>query len=124
MAFLTWKNSMNKARMDAILYPVMLLILASCSGNQSERYRMDLAGEWNFRIDSLDQGIEQEWFSGELPEVVRLPGSMLTNDKGDVEKYLSLDLASGRYNIKFFVKDPANYWRVVLYNDFFIFTVK
>ncbi len=47
-----------------------------------------------------------------------------TNDRGDVEKYLTLDLSSGQYNVKFFVKDPANNWKIVLYNDFFIFTIR
>ncbi len=34
------------------------------------------------------------------------------------------DLPTGTYNVKFFLKDPANDWKVVAYNDFFIFRIR
>jgi beta-galactosidase/beta-glucuronidase len=62
----------------------LLLVLTSCvSQNTSIRDRLSLAGEWKFQIDSLDKGIEQEWFSKELNEKVVLPGSMAENGKGN-----------------------------------------
>ena len=45
--------------------------------------KIDLAGEWKFAIDSLDQGISEKWFDQELAEKVTLPGSMTTNGKGN-----------------------------------------
>ena len=42
-----------------------------------------MAGEWKFKIDSLDQGIQENWFNTEFEETVRLPGSMAENGKGD-----------------------------------------
>jgi len=42
-----------------------------------------LSGEWKFRIDSLDQGIDRKWFSLDLEESVKLPGSMADNGKGN-----------------------------------------
>jgi hypothetical protein len=46
-------------------------------------YKIDLSGQWNFKIDSLDQGITQQWFNHELKDKINLPGSMTTNGKGN-----------------------------------------
>ncbi|GAB3573937.1 beta-glucuronidase [Spirosoma luteolum] len=42
-----------------------------------------LAGQWRFRTDPADQGVAERWFTRQLPDTIRLPGSMLTNGKGD-----------------------------------------
>jgi hypothetical protein len=47
------------------------------------RNTLSLAGEWGFMIDSLDQGIDNEWYNKLSDEIVRLPGSMAENGKGD-----------------------------------------
>lgn len=44
---------------------------------------IDLSGEWAFQIDSMDTGVNESWYAMELNDVITLPGSMLTNDKGD-----------------------------------------
>ncbi len=44
--------------------------------------KLDLSGTWKFKIDSLDKGIDQQWFLTELDESVSLPGSMVENGKG------------------------------------------
>jgi len=60
------------------------LLLAGCNVSQNEiREKISLAGEWEFRIDSLDQGIENKWFNDKAIETVKLPGSMAENGKGD-----------------------------------------
>ena len=41
-----------------------------------------LAGKWNFKIDSNDVGIKEQWFNQKFTETVLLPGSMLSNNKG------------------------------------------
>jgi len=48
---------------------------------------------------------------------------VMTDNEGNCEKYFSLNLPADNYNVKFLVKDPKS-WKVVLYNDFFIFTIK
>src|SRR3954447_14340494 len=45
--------------------------------------KIDLSGEWRFEIDSLDQGIRQQWFNRDLRDRIQLPGSMTTNGKGN-----------------------------------------
>lgn len=47
------------------------------------KYKIDLSGEWLFQVDSLDEGIQQQWFSKDLKDKIVLPGSMTTNGKGD-----------------------------------------
>lgn len=44
---------------------------------------IDLSGTWRFQIDSLDKGIEQQWFNRKLADAITLPGSMTTNGKGN-----------------------------------------
>ena len=62
---------------------ILLLIAAGCTSQKTYiPEKLSLAGEWKFRIDSLDQGIEQQWFTGEFSETVKLPGSMAENGKG------------------------------------------
>jgi Glycosyl hydrolases family 2/Glycosyl hydrolases family 2, sugar binding domain/Glycosyl hydrolases family 2, TIM barrel domain len=64
-------------------YFFILLIIAGCTSNEKlSREKLSLAGEWQFRIDSLDMGIENKWYQDTFNESVRLPGSMAENGKG------------------------------------------
>jgi hypothetical protein len=62
---------------------LVVLNLASCTKQEGNVSRIDLSGEWNFQIDSLDQGIDQKWFDRKLEDKISLPGSMTTNGKGN-----------------------------------------
>lgn len=64
-----------------LLLPAVM-VLSSC---QPKRVgdAIDLAGQWNFQVDPLDEGISERWYAGILNDTIRLPGSMLTNGKGD-----------------------------------------
>jgi hypothetical protein len=63
---------------------ILLLLVTACKSNKIEiRQNLSLAGEWKFRIDSLDQGIEKKWYNEVAVETVRLPGSMVENGKGN-----------------------------------------
>jgi hypothetical protein len=67
------------------LYLAAIIILAGSCNNRTEQREniIDLSGEWNFAIDSLDRGIDESWFMKDLKETVNLPGSMAENGKGD-----------------------------------------
>ena len=65
-----------------IIYIALLALLFACQ-KPAVQQKIDLAGEWNFAIDSLDKGISEKWFDQELAEKVTLPGSMATNGKGN-----------------------------------------
>ncbi len=64
-------------------YFYILLIICACSGKEKNiNIEFSLAGEWKFRIDSLDQGINEKWYEADMNETVKLPGSMAENGKG------------------------------------------
>jgi hypothetical protein len=73
------------------LYPtftillVLLTALLNIAGAQtsSHTFHIKLAGKWRFQIDRNDAGIQEQWFNKKLDDTIRLPGSMLTNGKGD-----------------------------------------
>jgi len=68
-------------KMKKLLF--LLIIVAGCTTqNTNVRDSLSLSGEWNFRIDSLDQGVEQKWYEEPSDETVNLPGSMAENGKG------------------------------------------
>jgi hypothetical protein len=63
---------------------IILLVITACTGKKTDvRESLSLAGEWKFRIDSLDQGINNKWYEELAAETVKLPGSMAENAKGD-----------------------------------------
>ena len=66
---------------------LLLLIMTGCSTQKQEfREKISLAGEWKFRIDSIDQGINDEWYKAPLRETILLPGSMAENGRGEEVK--------------------------------------
>ena len=66
------------------LLAAVLILLGVISCKQTDVNEIDLAGQWKFQIDSLDQGIKEHWFNNELEETVNLPGSMVENNKGNL----------------------------------------
>jgi hypothetical protein len=48
---------------------------------------------------------------------------ILTNEKGDYNANLAVGLTPGKYHLRFYVKDMDD-WKIVLYHDYFRFTVE
>lgn len=71
--------------MRSTYFILFFLILSSCSSDDS--FNIDLSGEWQFRMDPEDEGIDEKWFSQQLTETVKLPGSMTINRKGNPVGY-------------------------------------
>lgn len=65
-----------------ILITVLAIMASSCQKSTVQQ-KIDLSGEWNFAIDSLDKGIAEKWFDQTLSDKLVLPGSMTSNGKGD-----------------------------------------
>lgn len=61
----------------------LICIFSACRTDDRRENLIDLSGEWAFAIDSLDAGIQQEWYKKSMQDKVHLPGSMTTNRKGD-----------------------------------------
>jgi len=65
-----------------IFFTVIILLLCTCSKFTGGENKISLAGEWSFRIDTAEVGVQQEWYKQQFTEKVNLPGSMNTNGKG------------------------------------------
>lgn len=61
---------------------MVIIVVCGCKHDHGNR-SIDLSGNWYFQIDSTDTGINERWFDNDLSDSVHLPGSMLTNSKGD-----------------------------------------
>ena len=106
---------------------VVVLNFISCTKQEANVNRIDLSGEWNFQIDSLDQGIDQKWFDMKLGDKINLPGSMTTNGKGNnfyldninlTTDTLSIIKNSLVQNLSKFPKHAVNlYWVKITGND-------
>ncbi len=57
-----------------------ILLFFSCKVQHPKT--LDLSGEWQFQIDTADSGTDEKWFDADLAETVKLPGSMVENNKG------------------------------------------
>ncbi len=69
-----------------ILWLILIVVInltPAFAQTKSSNYEIDLSGKWNFKIDSLDEGVKAKWFTTKLNESISLPGSMLTNNKGN-----------------------------------------
>src|SRR4030042_1586113 len=94
---------------DKILF--LFLVVTGCTNKDIEvRNRLSLAGEWKFRIDSLDQGITDKWYNGLLTETVSLPGSMAENGKGD-EVTVNTDWTGDIFDKSYFVDKKYEKYR-------------
>ncbi|WP_128761937.1 sugar-binding domain-containing protein [Leeuwenhoekiella aestuarii] len=61
---------------------IVLFILGFSTFAQT-RDTLDLEGNWAFQIDRNDLGTVEKWFTQKLKDNIILPGSMLTNNKGN-----------------------------------------
>ena len=59
----------------------------------------NLAGQWEFRLDADNKGLEERWFDAQLPDSIELPGSC--EERG--------------FGIKNTVKDPHRLTRAIKY---------
>lgn len=81
--------SVRKNKRQARKYPstdflllLCIMLFCRCSIHQSNE-RINLEGTWRFAIDRQEVGISEQWYLQKLPDYVQLPGSMLSNGKGD-----------------------------------------
>lgn len=72
-------NKLTNFSIIGLLF-TLFIFLNACQNNQQQT--IDLSGEWQFRMDPDDKGIDEKWFEGDFSETVQLPGSMVENDKG------------------------------------------
>ena len=70
-----------------VLFVLQVMFFIMSVGAQhatiNNSYKIDLAGNWFFNVDSLDAGVTERWFAKKLTGHITLPGSMTTNNKGN-----------------------------------------
>ena len=59
-----------------------LLLFYFTQVSAQNKSSISLAGEWNFKIDTQDVGLEEHWYTKHFEETIHLPGSMVENGKG------------------------------------------
>jgi len=78
-------NQKSKGNTMKHLFIIIIigLFAISCSDRQENmRLRIDLSGQWQFGLDSLDTGIRENWQAKDLQDIITLPGTTDTNKKG------------------------------------------
>lgn len=65
----------------SLLLGLGLALLFSCTAERTSE--IDLSGSWGFKIDSLDQGLNEKWYEKNFSDTISLPGSMAENGKGN-----------------------------------------
>ncbi|TDH24245.1 beta-glucuronidase [Segetibacter sp. 3557_3] len=80
----------------------LIIVLMMSTINAQE---ISLAGNWRFATDPNNTGVNDKWFSKQLPETIKLPGSMAENHKGD-DITLQTKWTASIYDSSFFFR-PA-----------------
>ena len=73
----------HKKTMALILLAYGGLLYSCTNQNIREKNRIPLEGQWNFKLDKMDAGIEKEWFNQNFEDTISLPGSLQENGYGD-----------------------------------------
>ena len=67
---------MGKSRIIFIIILAMQnLFVLHAQNPQITNKPISIAGQWKFKVDSLNVGIQEEWFKSELSQNIELPGS-------------------------------------------------
>ena len=78
-------KQLNQKKTAARILPFfifsLIVLMGACQSNRQQT--IDLSGEWQFRMDPNDRGIDEKWFEDDFSETVNLPGSMVENGKGN-----------------------------------------
>ncbi len=72
----------NKITQVKICGWLIVAVLAACSRPVEQRACFDLAGEWQFALDTARVGIAQRWYLSDLSDSIKLPGTTDLSRKG------------------------------------------
>ena len=75
-----WSRRGQAALAAALWWAACLNAAAANGPGERDARRLCLAGEWRFRLDPDDVGLQQGWAQGTLPDRIRLPSS--TDEQG------------------------------------------
>ncbi|SHH62523.1 exo-beta-1,4-galactosidase [Wenyingzhuangia marina] len=107
-------SELNKKQHDNMvkkyLYFSLLLLTIFTLSSFKEGDEIDLKGTWHFEIDRKDEGVLAEWFKRDLKDLVKLPGSMAKNLKGD-DITLSTNWTGTIYDSSFYFRASLEKFR-------------
>lgn len=104
---------MNRLR---FLFFLLIPLVISCSDPVPEyREYISLHGDWQFAIDTEEQGEAGQWFLTDLDDSINLPGTMDENQKG----FRNTDTTTLHLNRLYKYEGPAWYRKKVLIPDDF-----
>lgn len=79
-------------------------------GLLSHAQKIDISGTWRFAVDKEDVGVSNQWYLQTLSDKVELPGSMLTNGKGDLIS-IETQWTGSLFDMAFFKQDKFERYR-------------
>ncbi|WP_147676541.1 sugar-binding domain-containing protein [Algibacter pacificus] len=92
-----------KQTLKIIFFSYLLVMFYACEHKQE--LSINLSGEWSFKIDSLDQGVKEQWFQKTWSEHINLPGSMTENGLGN-DITVETNWTGNMWNDSLWYKDP------------------
>jgi hypothetical protein len=99
-------NNINRAKAWGWL---LVAVFAACSQPAGQRAVIDLAGEWQFALDTAGTGIAQRWYLSDLNDSINLPGTTDLSHKG----FLNTDTTTIHLNRLYKYEGPAWYRKKV-----------
>lgn len=68
---------------NVTIIPMYRTIFSAISNNAHEEKTIDLSGKWAFQLDPEDKGILEQWYSTQLRDKIKLPGSLQEQGYGE-----------------------------------------
>ncbi len=69
--------------MNRIIFLAMAIVFCLVAKQSSAAEIIPLAGEWRFALDRADAGVDEKWFTKDLPDKIQLPGILQAQGYGD-----------------------------------------
>lgn len=84
-------------KLNGIILFAISMLFVSCSFTEHNQKSIDLSGEWSFKLDKNDVGIQERWYTHSFDDVVVLPGTTDENKKGDKNEDIEINSLTRKY---------------------------
>lgn len=62
---------------------VLLLVVVLIGCNQPKTSNIDLSGEWNYKLDESNTGVQEKWYTQKLENTIHLPSALRDHNIGN-----------------------------------------
>lgn len=87
-----------------------IVVIFLLFGLLSHAQKIDVSGTWRFAMDKENVGVSEQWYLQTLNDKVELPGSMLTNGKGEPVT-IQTQWTGSLFDMAFFEQDKYERYR-------------